>query len=163
MEINIPIFRAKKLDSDEYIIGDLFDGKYIITKSELNRDISEALKHIREDILTKDCISAECKNEHHLLNKMLNKLLVNERLEHIYEIDPTTLSIHFPDMIDRKGNKIFASLSENGKGGDVITYDEDIRIIAIYKNGTFIFKDSMNLAIVPSSRYLRTKVIGIQE
>ena len=96
--INLPIFRAKKLDSDGYIIGDLFDGKYIISKSELNRDISEALKHIREDILTKDCISAECKNEHHLLNKMLNKLLVNERLEHIYEIDPTTLAIHFPSI-----------------------------------------------------------------
>ncbi len=94
----IPIFRAKKLDSDEYIIGDLFDGKYIIAKSELNRDINEALKHIREDILTKDCISAECKNEHHLLNKMLNKLLVNERFEHIYEIDTTTLAIHFPSI-----------------------------------------------------------------
>ena len=113
--INLPIFRAKKLDSDEYVIGDLFDGNYIIAKSELNRDISEALKHIREDILTKDCVSAECKNEHHLLSKMLNKLLVNERLEHIYEIDTTTLSIHFPNMIDIKGNKIFASLSENGK------------------------------------------------
>ena len=96
--INLPIFRAKKTDSDEYIIGDLFDGKYIIAKSELNRDISEALKHIREDILTKDCISAECKNEHHLLNKMLNKLLVNERFEHIYEIDTTTLAIHFPSI-----------------------------------------------------------------
>ena len=116
----IPIFRANKLGSDEYIIGDLFDGKYIIAKSELNRDISEALKHIREDILTKDCISAECKNEHHLLNKMLNKLLVNERLEHIYEIDPTTLSIHFPDMLDSQGNKIFASLQKDGRGGDIL-------------------------------------------
>ena len=117
---NLPIFRAKKIDSEEYIIGDLFDGKYIIAKSELNRDISEALKHIREDILTKDCISTECKNEHHLLNKMLNKLLVNERLEHIYEIDPTTLSIHFPDMLDSQDNKIFASLQKDGKGGDII-------------------------------------------
>ena len=98
-QINIPIYRALKLGTkDEYVEGDLFDGKYIIAKSELNRDIREALKHIREDILTKDCISAECKNEHHLLNKMLNKLLVNERLEHIYEIDPATLSIHFPSI-----------------------------------------------------------------
>ncbi len=78
-------------------------------------------------------------------------------------IDQTTLAIHFPDMLDGQKNKIFASLSKNGKGGDIITYDEDVRIIAIYKNGTFIFKDSMNLAIVPSSRYLRTKVIGIQK
>ena len=110
--INLPIFRAKKLDSDDYIIGDLFDGKYIIAKSELNRDISEALKHIREDILTKDCISAECKNEHHLLNKMLSKLLVNERLEHIYEIDPTTLAIHFPDSINTNSEKVWYNLEE---------------------------------------------------
>ena len=34
------------------------------------------------------------------------------------EIDVSTLSIHFPDMLDSKGNKIFASLSEDGKGGD---------------------------------------------
>ncbi len=115
----IPIFRAKILDSDEYIIGDLFDGNYIIAKSELNRNISEALKDIREDILTKECISDNCKNEHHLLNKMLNKLLVNERLEHIYEIDPTTISIHFPTILDNQGNKIFASLQEDGKGGSV--------------------------------------------
>ena len=132
----IPIFRANRLDSDEYIIGDLFDGKYIIAKSELNRYISEALKHIREDILTKDCISAECKNEHHLLNKMLNKLLVNERLEHIYEIDPTTLSIHFPDILDSQGNKIFASLQEDGKGGDIIT-DGEYDFVVIFNGNKF--------------------------
>ena len=31
-----------------------------------------------------------------------------------------TLSINFPDLIDTKGNKIFASLSEDGKGGDIL-------------------------------------------
>lgn len=90
---------------------------------------------------------------HYIIDKYGNK----------YEIAPEYLSINIEDMIDSQGNKIFASLSEDGKGGDIITYDEDVRIIAIYKNGTFIFKDSMNLAIVPSSRYLRTKVIGIQK
>ena len=30
-----------------------------------------------------------------------------------------TLSINFPDMLDSQGNKIFASLSEDGKGGDI--------------------------------------------
>lgn len=33
-------------------------------------------------------------------------------------IDETTLAIHFPDMLDSEGTKIFASLSEDGKGGD---------------------------------------------
>ena len=37
-----------------------------------------------------------------------------------YPIDETTLAIHFPDMLDSQGNKIFASLQEDGKGGDII-------------------------------------------
>ena len=31
-----------------------------------------------------------------------------------------TLSINFSNMLDSQGNKIFASLSENGKGGDIL-------------------------------------------
>ena len=31
-----------------------------------------------------------------------------------------TLSINFPNMVDIKGSKIFASLGENGKGGDIL-------------------------------------------
>ena len=31
-----------------------------------------------------------------------------------------TLSINFPNMLSIQGNKIFASLSENGKGGDIL-------------------------------------------
>ena len=159
-QIKIPIYRGLKLGTEnEYIIGDLFDGKYIIAKSELNRDISEALKHIREDILTKDCISAECKNEHHLLNKMLNKLLVNERLEHIYEIDPTTLSIHFPDMLDSKGNKIFASLQEDGKGGDIMQDDEYFGI-AKYKDCQFVVEYEDCIDNIDNGNF---EVIGIQQ
>ena len=137
METNIPIYRAKKIDSDEYVIG--------------------YCEYIPNDGRSINIINSGCWIS---WIKLDNKGF-RDRFE--VEVDLTTLAIHFPDMIDSQGNKIFASLSENGKGGDVITYDEDIRIIAIYKNGTFIFKDSMNLAIVPSSRYLRTKVIGIQE
>ena len=170
--MNIPIYRAKKLDSDEYIIGDLFDSKYIIAKSELNRDISEALKHIREDILTKDCISAECKNEHHLLNKMLNKLLVNERLEHIYEIDKTTLSIHFPDMIDSQGNKIFASLQEDGKGGDIVDTTIGLRqnfVTICLSSGVCVFtSDTSAIKNTPCKfildyKHRGIKVVGIQK
>ena len=36
-------------------------------------------------------------------------------------IDNSTLAIHFPNMmIDIKGDKIFASLQEDGKGGDIL-------------------------------------------
>ena len=31
-----------------------------------------------------------------------------------------TLSINFPNMTDVKGNKIFASLNEEGRGGDIL-------------------------------------------
>ena len=35
-------------------------------------------------------------------------------------IDQKTLAIHFPSMIDKNGKKIFASLSEDGIGGDEV-------------------------------------------
>ena len=76
--INLPIFRAKKLDSDEYVEGYL---------------------------------------EEHNKSDFYISLMPNEI--DAYKIDITTLSIHFPDMIDSQGNKIFASLSEDGKGGDI--------------------------------------------
>ena len=43
----------------------------------------------------------------------------NTEVAMTYEIDPTTLAINFNDMLDSQGNKIFASLSEDGKGGDI--------------------------------------------
>ena len=134
ININIPIFRSYELDT-----AFLIEGSYIKENGfYMNNTIPDYNKPVvRHKICDEDGI--------------------------YHEVSKDYLAIHFPDMLDSQGNKIFASLSENGKGGDVITYDEDIRIIAIYKNGTFIFKDSMNLAIVPSSRYLRTKVIGIQK
>ena len=87
------------------------------------------------------------------------------------EIDISTLAINFPSMIDTQGNKIFASLSENGKGGDYTFmqngYDE-----------TFCW-DSLNGCIVLKSKHYECrcfrnggrnetnfntyKIIGIQE
>ena len=76
--INLPIFRAKKLDSDEYVEGYL---------------------------------------EQHNKSDFYISLMPNEI--DAYKIDISTLSIHFPDMLDSEGNKIFASLQEDGKGGDI--------------------------------------------
>ena len=86
--LNIPIYRAKKIDSDEFVEGYLINGRFIF-------------KEWIDDVWTS---FGETKS---------NKALV-------YEIDPTTLAIHFKDMIDTEGTKIFASLSKDGKGGDVI-------------------------------------------
>jgi len=68
----IPIYRAKKIGSDEYVEGYYFPQF----------------------------------NTHYIFN--------GESIE----IDPSTLAINFPDMTDSEGTKIFASLSEDGKGGD---------------------------------------------
>ena len=48
-----------------------------------------------------------------------------------------TLSINFPDMLDSQGNKIFASLSEDGKGGDIMK-DDDYYGSAKYINCEFV-------------------------
>lgn len=37
-----------------------------------------------------------------------------------YKIDRSTRSINFEDMLDSQGNKVFASLQEDGKGGDIL-------------------------------------------
>ena len=81
----IPIFRAKKLDSDEYVEG------YLLHKFENNYYISLEWS-MDSDGYTPDFV----------------------------KIDISTLSIHFPDMLDRLGNKIFASLQEDGKDGDIL-------------------------------------------
>ena len=41
-----------------------------------------------------------------------------------YKVDRTTRSINIEDMLDSQGNKIFASLSEDGKGGDIVKYEQ---------------------------------------
>ena len=81
--MNIPIYRAKKIDSDKYIQGYLLGmwGEYFISWGETN----------------------------HVPNKV--------------QVDPLTLAIHFKGMIDSEGTKIFASLSDNGKGGDIVEFE----------------------------------------
>lgn len=88
----IPIFRAKKLDSDEYVFG--------------------YLKH----------------------NKRYNHYCINPINEdnYWYVIDTTTLSIHVPDMLCSQGNKIFASLNKDGKGGDILEVYEGNRLLTTY-------------------------------
>ena len=63
-------------------------------------------------------------------------------------IDEETLSIHLPGLVDINNNKLFASLSKFGKGGDklyalenilVDTYENSKRdIILVLKNNTIL-------------------------
>ena len=109
----IPIYRAKRINTNDYVIGYLvpytFENKKWVIQSSFNYNSDY--------------------------------------------IDPTTLSIHFPDMLDSEGTKIFASLSEDGKGGDII-------------KGDFTCKDfTMGFLDIYSFRlnYNFLKVIGIQK
>ena len=128
----IPIFRAKRIDSDEYVIGYLF---------------KDTIGYLRITNGIKD-------NKHPL------------KLPFEWIIDTATLAIHFPDMLDSQGNKIFASLQENGKGGDICSVndyiDSGLEGVAIYQNYGFrIDRKGKAMGISLSSTDI--KIIGIQQ
>ena len=123
----IPIFRAKKLDSDEYVKGwysspILISGKLYVSITNTDGEFS---------------------------------------------IDTTTLSIHFPDMIDSQGNKIFASLQEDGKGGDIfILGDIRLKYIAMISKNQLMAKQQGTYGSFIGQGYAtvdKWKSIGIQQ
>lgn len=139
---NIPIYRAKKISSDEYIIGQYIETEF---SNEEYCDIEE------QETITKHCIIKDFRTVH-------------DDYEYcnfdITEIDIATLAIHFTDMLDSNGNKIFASLQEDGKGGDIIQIDNtEFTRFAIYKNGKFTLEENIDII----NKYLIFKIIGIQE
>lgn len=122
MDVQIPLYRAEKINNGENIEGffsDYTDG-----------DTMEYIALIENDIST-------------------------------FRIDPSTLAIHFPDMIDSEGNKIFASLSESGKGGDICYHptvsNEDLNGVVAYNRGRF----SINNGLTP--KWSRLVVAGIKK
>jgi len=120
-EPQIPIYRAKKIDSDEYVEGLVSEAMQIYST---NKDLKPLL---RLWIWNKDGT---------------------------YEIAPSTLAIHMKGMIDSEGTKIFASLSEDGGGGDICAdiYDSS-------NTATMTMKDYIKM--LENKDYI--KVAGIQE
>ena len=106
--LNIPIYRAKKE----------CDGEYIEFKTYFEEDgkYRAIIKFAKQEI---------------------DGWLDSVYIPLTFRIDPTTLAIHFPDMLDSQGNKIFGSLSENGKGGDIMK-DDEYYGIAKYKDSRFV-------------------------
>ena len=106
-KIEIPIYRAKKIDSNEYIVG------YYSPDKNYQEHIHTIFYFDTGDF--------------------------NVDRKTITQIDQTTLAIHFPNMLDGQKNKIFASLSEDGKGGDVVTHPDygDNKYILIYDKDRF--------------------------
>ena len=135
--MNIPIYRAKKIDSDEYIE---FNSYY-----ELN-----GFYYAIEKVLVKE----------------LNGWFSEVHIPLTHEIDPTTLAIYFPDMLDSQGNKIFASLNEDGNGGDMFECSIIFRKQENIFNGTFIYRNRMFTTdnyCVNQSFAKKFKAIGIQK
>ena len=91
-----------------------------------------------------------------------------------HEIAPEYLSISFEDMIDREGTKIFASLREDGKGGDNLQYQE-AEWETIYEDCQFIIHckvldylvTPLRIALLNENKIggvkNRVQVVGIQK
>ena len=122
MELNIPIFRAKKMDSDDYVEGIGIEDNTLI-----------------EYIFQRSSYSSE-------------------NIAETSEIDLSTLSIHFPnilaedsDVYNSNGEKdlrLFASLEEFGKGGDIVT-DGEYDFVVIFNGRSF------NLMFVKDNTFIK--------
>ena len=136
MKTQIPIYRAKKIDSGEYVIGWLANP-------------TPSLFYI----FYNHCGYLNVNNEVCIQE--------NERAE----IDPSTLAIHFPDMLDSEGTKIFASLSEDGRGGDIL-YSKaySTNLIILYQTYTVAILDYNKRYWVRSNIVSEDiEVVGIQK
>lgn len=80
------------------------------------------------------------------------------------ECEQSTRSINLPDMIDSEGTKIFASLSDCGKGGSSVSfYGKEIGYI-FFKDGKYQINDLEDGDISNLETYsIELKVTGIQE
>lgn len=142
METNIPIYRAKKKDSNEYTEGFLYQ---------------DIVSYVSSDGVKSDEYNKALDEESWFLMDNMGR---NEM------IDITTLAIHFPDMVDSNENKIFASLQEDGKGGDIcqtIDYlNGTLNGVATYDNFSFrIHRIGKAMGISFTSKDI--KIIGIKE
>ncbi len=86
-----------------------------------------------------------------------------------YKVDRTTRSINIEDILDSKGNKIFASLQEDGKGGDILEFSSnyfgDYTTVLYFKNHRLIThsKTTKENTIRNKESLSSSKVIGIQQ
>lgn len=135
-----PIYRAKKIDSNEWVEGLYYINGYISNHIEpyINKNNVLTLKH-------NDCYF-------------------------LHEVDPKTLSINFPTMIDKSSKKIFASFNEDGIGGDIVNryeiYNTPKRTSRFYDSIPVFIKDINHLDCDfsnPNQPQLRLEIIGINK
>lgn len=128
----IPIFRAKKFNSDDWVQGYYYSATtnyHYITSGKSN--ITGEWTSTGYDLL-KD------------------------------RIDPDTLGIHFPNMLDEDNNKIFASLNKTAIGGDILV-NGDFRTIAFYDEETSSIYLKEYGSHIAAWEYKHFKIVGINE
>ena len=119
--MNIPIYRAKRKDNGEWAE---------VYLTELWADLGDERRFAIDQCETFD-------NNEYSLN--------------VFEILPETLAIHFPDMLDKNGKRIFASLNESGIGGSIITasrypfvnegiHNYDAVVVMIYNSVQYVYR-----------------------
>lgn len=91
IETQIPLFRAKKVGSNEYVIGWF------------------KISPLGNPLIIETILYGPTQNEP-----------LGGATELVHQIDISTLAIHHPEMIDSAGEKIFASLNKSRKGGDTM-------------------------------------------
>ena len=99
-----------------------------------------------------------------------------------FKVDPTTLAIHFPNMLAKATNRflvngeedlrIFASLNPNGKGGDLCTYIsghivyEEADCVSKFVKGASYFVNLHNgkyCGVIEKDWAKNFKILGIQK
>lgn len=86
-----------------------------------------------------------------------------------YQIDPESLSISFLGMLDSENNRIFASLSKSGKGGDCTFMENGYNETFCwdYLNGCIMLKSPhYEVRLFKDRRtthFKRYEIVGIQE
>ena len=75
-----------------------------------------------------------------------------------YKVDRTTRSINIEDMLDSQGNKIFASLQKDGKGGDILL--EESRLMCALKIDESVFREFTAIHTINGNRFTNEKILS---
>jgi len=121
-------------------------------------------QNFSEDEFNSDKSLIKVDNTFYIIGLIVTKCgqIESETEDIVYSTRKGTISIHMEDMTDSEGNKIFASLSSDGKGGD-IGHDKEhnCEMICRYYSGAIELRNvqgKWNKFL----RYSDLKVTGIQ-
>lgn len=134
---NLPIYRAKKIDSDEYVEGFYVDTVDFLTKTLKNTN----------GYITKN-------GSFHIVD--ISTLSI-----HFPDMLAKDSNRHLPN--GEKDLRIFASLQKNGKGGDIVKYSDYIeRYTMLFSSFSGTRAVSFDLKL-KSRINAGLKIVGIQE